>query len=271
MVRPKRPDVSLHCAQTQRRCCVTLAHRACLFDVHASLEIVQLEVGLLQNFCEVIGCPVTGAAALVDPAFEVDRLLAVVERKGWHVTTILLTHGHDDHVAGLDEAVAATQAVVRCHPLEVAHARAVARGGDGLRIEPVAHHERIAVGAGEVVALWTPGHVAACVCWYLPRPGAVITGDVLFVGSCGGVHYGDSDPAAMFHSLQHELAALPESTRVYPGHDYGATPTSTMAWELAHNPALRCSTLAEFCAHKRVPVPPEPARAGVNAPDRSED
>ena len=71
------------------------------------LEVVQLEVGLLQNFCEVIGCPRTGEAALVDPAFEVDRLLRVAERRGWRVTTILLTHSHDDHVAGLDEAAAA--------------------------------------------------------------------------------------------------------------------------------------------------------------------
>ena len=51
----------------------------------SALEIVQLEVGLLQNFCEVIGCPETGVAALVDPAFEVDRLLAVCSERGWTV------------------------------------------------------------------------------------------------------------------------------------------------------------------------------------------
>lgn len=215
-----------------------------------ALEIVQIEVGLLQNFCEVIGCPQTREAALVDPAFEVDRLLRACADRSWRVTTILLTHTHDDHIAGLDEAARATGAVVRCHPVEVAVAR-----GLSPRVEPVADDEWLNIGAGRVQALHTPGHVPGCVCWYLPEPGAVITGDVLFVGSCGGVSYPGSDPAAMVRGLQTKLAVLPETTRIYPGHDYGNTPTSTLAWELAHNPALLADTIETFCAYKRVPVP----------------
>jgi hydroxyacylglutathione hydrolase len=213
------------------------------------LEIIQMEVGLLQNFCEVIGCPVTGQAALVDPAFEVDRLLAAARARGWRVTTILLTHTHEDHVAGLDEAAAATGAVVRCHPVEVEVARGLAA-----RVEPVADGERIAIGQGEVMAVYTPGHTPGCVCWYVPEPGAVITGDVLFVGSCGGVSYPGSDPAAMVDSLQNRLGALPEETKLYPGHDYGQTPVSTLAWERLHNPALTSDTYEKFCRYKRVRV-----------------
>ena len=78
---------------------------------------------------------------------------------------------------------------------------------------------------------------------------------MLFVGSCGGVHYPQSDPTEMFESLQRRLATLPESTRIYPGHDYGPTPTSTLAWELAHNPALTAVDLAAFCRYKKVRVP----------------
>jgi hydroxyacylglutathione hydrolase len=213
------------------------------------LEIIQMEVGLLQNFCEVIGCPVTGQAALVDPAFEVDRLLAAARARGWTVTTILLTHTHEDHVAGLDEAAAATGAVVRCHPVEVEVARGLAA-----RVAPVADGERIAIGQGEVMAVYTPGHTPGCVCWYVPEPGAVITGDVLFVGSCGGVSYPGSDPAAMVDSLQNRLGALPEETKLYPGHDYGQTPVSTLAWERLHNPALTSDTYEKFCRYKRVRV-----------------
>jgi glyoxylase-like metal-dependent hydrolase (beta-lactamase superfamily II) len=216
-----------------------------------ALQIVQLEVGLLQNFCEVIGCPDTGQAALVDPAFEVDRLLRVATERGWSVTTILLTHTHDDHVAGLDEACAATGAVVRCHPLEVDAARRLAA-----RVEPVGDGERIGVGTSEVVAIHTPGHVPGCVCFHLPDASAVITGDVLFVGSCGGVNYAGSDPVAMVDSLRRKLGGLPEHTRIFPGHDYGPTPTSTLGWELAHNPAMVADTVEAFCAYKGVPVPP---------------
>lgn len=209
------------------------------------LEIVQMEVGLLQNFCEVIGCPETGEAALVDPAFEFDRLLRVVEERTWRVTTILLTHTHDDHIAGLDEAAEATGAVVRCHPVEVERARTLAPN-----VEPVADEEPIPLGRSHVQAIYTPGHTPGCVCWYLPNPGAVITGDVLFVGSCGGISYPGSDATAMVDSLQRRLGSLPESTKVYPGHDYGPTPTSTLAWELTHNPALLATTVDEFRAYK---------------------
>ena len=216
-------------------------------DASASpLEVVQLEVGLLQNFCEVIGCPRTGEAALVDPAFEVDRLLREATRRGWRVTTIFLTHTHDDHVAGLDEAAELTGATVRCHPLELAAARVHAP-----RVIPVADDEWVPLGAGAVRAIYAPGHTPGCVCWFIAEPAALLTGDVLFVGSCGSA----SDPRAMVDTLQRRIGALPEHTRVYPGHDYGKTPTSSLAWEFAHNPALRADTLATFCAYKRIPAP----------------
>jgi hydroxyacylglutathione hydrolase len=214
------------------------------------LEIVQLEVGLLENYCEVIGCPETGRAALVDPAFEVDRLLRIAHEREWTVDTILLTHTHDDHVAGLDEAAEMTGAVVRCHPLELELARGLAE-----RVEPIDNRAQVAVGHGFMEALHTPGHVAGCICWYDTLGPSLITGDVLFVGSCGGVSYPGSDPRAMVHSLQSVIGGLPENTRIYPGHAYGKTPTSTLGWELAHNPALLADTLETFCAYKGVPVP----------------
>lgn len=205
------------------------------------LDVVQIEVGLGQNFCEVIGCPVTGEAALVDPAFEVDRLLRAATQRGWAVTTILLTHTHDDHIAGLDEAVQHTGAIVRCHPVEVEVARQQAA-----EVCAVEDREYVLIGQGRAQALYTPGHMPGCICWYLPETAAVVTGDVLFVGSIGGVKFPQSDPDAMHHSLQRVLGALPEETRVYPGHDYGKTPTSTLAWEFVHNPALRVDDAAAF-------------------------
>jgi glyoxylase-like metal-dependent hydrolase (beta-lactamase superfamily II) len=119
----------------------------------------------------------------------------------------------------------------------------------------VGDREWVPLGQARVQALWTPGHMPGCVCWYVADADALITGDVLFVGSCGGVDYPQSDPREMFETLQRRLATLPEHTRLYPGHDYGPTPTSTLGWEYGHNPALLADTLESFCALKRVKVP----------------
>lgn len=223
------------------------------YTLRVSLEIVQVEVGLIQNFCEIIACPVTKQAALVDPAFEVDRLLRISRERGWRVTRILITHSHEDHVAGLAEAVEATGARVHCHPRELAELRRLCRAERELEleIEALADGARVSIGAGVVEAIHAPGHSPGCVCWYLPEPGALITGDVLYVGSCGSV----SDPKAMFETLQRRIANLPEWTRIYPGHDYGSRPTSTLGWELVHNRALAAASLAEFCAYKNLRLP----------------
>jgi len=77
--------------------------------------------------------------------------------------------------------------------------------------------------------------------------GYIVTGDLLFVGGCGRTDFQGGDTSVMWRSLQ-RVAALPEETRVYPGHDYGATPTSTIGHERETNPYLRCKTFEEFRA-----------------------
>lgn len=213
------------------------------------LELLQVEVGLLDNFSTLLASP-SGSAAIVDPGFEADRLLRIVADRGWRVETILITHTHDDHVAALDEIAAATGAAIRCHPVEVARVRALV-GGAASEVRAVADGEAVAIGDDRVEAIYSPGHAPGCVCWFAPTAPAVITGDVLYVGACGSV----GDPAAFVDTLQRRLATLPEMTRIYPGHNYGVTPTSTLAWELVANPALAAATVAEFCAYKGIRPP----------------
>jgi glyoxylase-like metal-dependent hydrolase (beta-lactamase superfamily II) len=203
-------------------------------------EVVQIEVGLLQNFCEILFCPDTREAAIVDPAFEVDRLLREAASRGLSVTAALITHTHEDHIEGVGELVAKTGAAVVVSPREADRVRAEAP----LLVDAVEGRD-IAIGRRGVRALETPGHTPGGTSYL--ADGFVVTGDVLFVGGCGRTDFPGGDTAALWQSLQ-RLAALPEETRVYPGHDYGETRTSTIAHELRTNRYLRCATLEEFRA-----------------------
>ncbi len=204
-----------------------------------------MEVGLLQNFCEILYCPETREAAIVDPAWEVDRLMNEVGRLGLRVTTVLITHTHNDHIEGVDALVAQTGAAVVVSPREADALRAPGR----TLIDAVDGRD-IAIGRRGVRALTTPGHTVGGTCYL--ADGYVITGDVLFVGGCGRTDFRGGNTAEMWQSLQ-RLTRLPEETRVYPGHDYGETPTSTIAHELRANRFLRCANLDEFRALRERP------------------
>jgi glyoxylase-like metal-dependent hydrolase (beta-lactamase superfamily II) len=214
-------------------------------------EVVQIEVGLLQNFCEILFCPETRAAAIVDPAWEVDRLLREAQARDLRVTHALITHTHDDHIEGVAELVRRTGATVVVSAREAANIDDDGYGA-GAGKAPVWIDARdrldIAIGRCGVRALETPGHTVGGTCYL--ADGFVVTGDVLFVGGCGRTDFPGGDAAAMWGSLQ-RLMALPEETRVYPGHDYGPTPTATLAHEIRENSFLRCQTFEEFRARRQ--------------------
>lgn len=210
----------------------------------AAPDVIQIEVGLLQNFCELVSCPETHEAAVVDPAWEVDRLLEQARRRGLRITKALITHGHNDHVEGLAALLAHTDATIFVDEREAVHVRA-ALGGAHATIEYCSDRQDIAIGRRGVRALSTPGHTVGGTCFL--ADGFVITGDVLFVGGCGRTDFPGGDTASLWRSLQ-RLAALPEETRVYPGHDYGSTATTSIGRELLENRYLRCTTLDELRA-----------------------
>jgi glyoxylase-like metal-dependent hydrolase (beta-lactamase superfamily II) len=209
-------------------------------DLLPAPEVRQIEVGLLENFCELLFCPTTREAAVVDPAFEVDRLLREAELLGVRVTRVLITHSHNDHIDGVEELVGRTGAVTYVHPHEADRLRPLCR-----QLVTVSDRLDIPIGKTGVRALETFGHTTGGVS-YLAE-GYVVTGDVLFVRGCGRTDFPGGDPEAMWHSLQ-RLGGLPEEFRVYPGHNYGPTATSTISSELAENPYLRCRNYEEFRA-----------------------
>ena len=108
---------------------------------------------------------------------------------------------------------------------------------------PLTEGSTLAVGTGEVKILHTPGHTPGSLT--LHPPGALITGDTLFVTFVGRADLPGSDPAALYNSLR-RLADFAPETHIYPGHDYGPQPSSTVAFERQHNPYLQCADLDSF-------------------------
>ncbi len=196
------------------------------------LEIVQIPAGKMKNFAYLICCPNSGDALAVDPSFGAAALLAEVEGRGVNLQLVLDTHGHNDHLVGNKAVLAATGARLAAHPKAVAEA-------DLLLDEGMI----VTLGDTAIEILYTPGHHPGHVCLHLP--GALLTGDTLFVTRVGRADLTGSDPAALYHSLQ-RLAGFPGETLVYPGHDYGPQPVSTIAYERQHNPFMRCEDLESF-------------------------
>ena len=166
----------------------------------------------LRNYHYVIACGETGEALAIDP-LDWRACLQRASARNWTITQIVNTHEHADHTAGNAALVQATGAKV------LAHARAAARIGGVDR----------GLGAGDVIrvgrsveleCLDTPGHTLSHVCLLAHAEGpALFSGDTLFnagVGNCRG----GGDPERLYETCTQQLARLPHSTRIYPGHDY---------------------------------------------------
>ena len=210
---------------------------------------VHLVAGQMVNFVYLIGDKDAGECLLVDPAWDVAGLLRTAEEDGMNVTGALATHYHPDHVGGdlfgtqvegLARLLELRGVKVHVHTDE-AHGVKVMTG---LSDSDLVRHEggdRVRVGEVEITLLHTPGHTPGSQCFLLGN--RLISGDTLFVQGCGRVDLPGGDPEEMYRTLTGRLAALPEDTVLYPGHDYGPTPTSTLGEERRSNTYLRVPDL----------------------------
>lgn len=195
-------------------------------------EIIQIPVAGADNFSYLVVCPQTGKSLGVDPGISPQSLLGVVQDRGLTLEILANTHGHGDHIAGNGEVLKVTGAKLAAHPIDVPAAEIAL--GEGSQIQ---------VGSLTIDVLHTPGHTPGGLAFN--PPGALITGDTLFVTRCGRADFPGSDPAALYRSLL-RLAAYPPETKVFPGHDYGPMPQSTIGFEREHNEYMKCPDLESF-------------------------
>jgi glyoxylase-like metal-dependent hydrolase (beta-lactamase superfamily II) len=199
----------------------------------------QIPVGTSQNFSYIIGDESTKKAALVDPAWEVDKLLQMCSDMGLTVSYVINTHSHHDHVEGNDAASRRTGAKVVAHVTSPVHKDIPVKDGDTIKIGDI-----------DVRAIHTPGHCSDHIC--LLFDGKLLTGDTLFVGECGRTDLAGSNSGDMYDSLN-KLLKLDDKLEVYPGHDYGAKKSSTIGYERRNNYTLKKRTREEFIQFMKEP------------------
>lgn len=202
--------------------------------------------GQLGNFVYFLGSG--GQALVVDPAFDPLGVVARAQAAGLAVVGVLATHYHGDHVGGdlYGHAIpgVAELASPDC-PVYVHQADAdelVQRTGiSPEHVRPLAHADRIPLGEEVVRILHTPGHTPGSSCYLAGEH--LLTGDTLFTRGCGRMDLPGGSREEMWRSLNRRLAALPAELRVWPGHDYGEVPTSTLGELRRSNPVLQIPTL----------------------------
>ncbi len=209
------------------------------------VSITPEEVGPLQVFCYLVACPESGEALLIDPGGPAPGLSARLKKEGWRLRWIVNTHGHADHTAATEDWAAATGAQIVLHHLDweffstpEMQEAARAEGFPPLtRVDLlVGDGHRLPLGRQQALILHTPGHTPGSICLYFP--GHLFTGDTLFVGAAGRTDLPGGSLDRLIQSLQEKIMPLPDDTIVWPGHDYGETPTSTLGQEKEGNPYL---------------------------------
>lgn len=200
----------------------------------------QIPVGFMQNFAYLVGDENARLAAVVDPAWDVDRILAVANRYGAKIIFAINTHHHADHTAGNSELVKATGARIVAHESSNIKKDISVKEGDTLQ-----------VGSVELKFIHTPGHSPDSMSVLVD--GKLMTGDTLFVGECGRTDLPGGSAEQLHDSLFNKLMKLPDEVEVYPGHDYGAKPRSTIGYERTHNYVLKPRSVREFVQFMKEP------------------
>jgi len=216
------------------------------------LYLRQAQIGPMANFVYLIGDSATHKAAVVDPAWDVDAIIDFARKEGYEIDKILITHYHPDHLGGsmMGQSVQGAAEMLERIKVKVYVNKAEAEGTK--RVAGLSDSDLVTVEAGDVFKvgeipvkfLHTPGHTPGSQCFLVE--GNLISGDTLFVNSCGRVDLPGSDPEAMYYSLNHTLKNLDDATVVYPGHAYSSEASSTIGNQKRHNMYMRFPTLDDF-------------------------
>jgi glyoxylase-like metal-dependent hydrolase (beta-lactamase superfamily II) len=186
------------------------------------------------NFSYIVADEDAAEAAVVDSSFNAGELIKTLKEKNFRLKYVINTHGHSDHTAGNAELISAFHAEV------VAYKHSKVRFDVGVEDGDV-----LEVGKIPLKVIYTPGHTTDSICLLVDGK-KLLTGDTLFVGECGRTDFPGGSSKSMYESLFDKLLKLDDAVEVWPGHDYGSKPWSTIGEERKTNYVLEPRSLKEF-------------------------
>ena len=192
--------------------------------------------GYDDNLTYLVSCMRTGNQFLVDASIQLNQIDSFINKRG--LIALFITHTHGDHIAYLDEYLDAFPNLVVMVYKESEHKI------NSDYIKPVKQNDIVTVGQLTVEILYTPGHYNDSICYYLD--GVLFTGDTLFVGRTGRTISKGSDIKKLYKSVYDTILDLPESTMIYPGHDYGPKMSITIKENISISPLLRAEDEEDF-------------------------
>jgi glyoxylase-like metal-dependent hydrolase (beta-lactamase superfamily II) len=200
-------------------------------------------VGLLQCNCTILGDEQSREAIVVDPGYEIPRILAELAKHQLTVKQIVITHAHIDHIASALDLKRITGAPIlyNAADLRLAAMMDEQAGWIGVatpEVKPPDHSpadlEHVITRGIDAQVIHTPGHTEGSLCLYLPSESLLLAGDTLFAGSVGRTDLPGGHHGKLIESIRQRLLPLPDQTTVVPGHG----PETTIGEERVFNPFL---------------------------------
>ena len=208
----------------------------------ANLKIGRIVMGMCQTNCYFVYPEGKSEVILFDPADRGDYIYHSLKDKGFTVAAILLTHGHFDHIWGLEELKELSGAKVYayeeekevCENASVNVSKGAGRPCEITADEYVKDGATISVAGMSCQLIATPGHTKGSCCYYFEEEGILISGDTLFQESGGRTDLPTGSMSALVRSVKEKLMVLPADVKVYPGHGE----STTIGYEKEYNPFL---------------------------------
>ncbi|HEV2963160.1 MAG TPA: MBL fold metallo-hydrolase [Candidatus Angelobacter sp.] len=203
----------------------------------------QLPAMLMKNFSYLVFDPRHGEALVIDPAWELPKLEDALDLHQVLLKTVLVTHGHKDHID-------LVKPLVEKYGCEVWMSE---RDSDFFsfqcdNLKTITTEQPFHTAQMKVVPILTPGHTMGCVCYLIEDN--LFSGDTLFIEGCGMCFGKGSDPKSLFHSLQRLKTDVYPATKVFPAHSYGLQPGKELSFLLRYNPYLQFEEEEKFVAYR---------------------